>query len=283
MSKLPSWLIKRTPKAQNIHHLRSVVDDPSIRTVCEEAKCPNIGECYSKQTMTFMILGDICTRDCAFCAVQTGEPAAVDGTEPERVAEAAKKLGLKYVVVTSVTRDDLKDGGAGQFQKTIQGVRGQVSGARVEVLIPDFLGNITSLKKVVDSKPDVINHNIETVPRLYPSVRPQADYRRSLDLLCNVKKFDRDICVKSGLMVGLGESFGEVERVLRDLKSAGCDIVTIGQYIPPSKSHAPVVEYLEPKVFEEYRKFGIGIGLKEVFSGPFVRSSYHAAEVFRKS
>jgi lipoic acid synthetase len=279
MSKLPQWLIKRTPKAQNIRHLRSVINDPSIHTVCESAKCPNIGECYSKRTMTFMILGENCTRSCRFCAVQKGTPSPVDPSEHHRVAEAAKKLGLSYVVITSVTRDDLEDGGASQFAKTINEVRD----ARVEVLIPDFQGNADSLKKVVDAKPDVINHNVETVPKLYPQIRPQADYKRSLTLLKRVKDMDGNICTKSGLMVGLSESFEEVEGVLKDLFSAGVDIVTIGQYIPPSKDHAPVAEYIKPEIFDRYREFGIGYGLKEVFSGPFVRSSYHAAEILALS
>jgi lipoic acid synthetase len=283
MSKLPPWLIKRTPKSQNIKKLRSLVDDPDIHTVCEGAKCPNIGECYSNRTMTFMILGDVCTRACRFCAVSFGTPLPVDETEPKRVAEAAKKLGLKYVVITSVTRDDLPDGGAQQFQNTIKVVRGQLSGVGIEVLIPDFKGEINSLKRVVDAKPDVINHNVETIPRLYPKIRPQADYQRSLDLLVNVKKLDGNICTKSGLMVGLGESFGEVAEVLSDLRKVDCDIVTVGQYIPPSKDHAPVAAYLEPGVFEKYNEIGIEMGFKHVSSGPFVRSSYQAEKVLERA
>ena len=280
MSKLPQWLIKRTPKSSNIKKLRSLVDDDSINTVCESAKCPNIGECYSCGAMTFMILGNICTRNCRFCAVEEGNPLPVDETEPKRIAEAVKKLGLKYVVVTSVTRDDLPDGGAEQFAKTIIEIRCELRAVSCEVLIPDFRGDMDALKTVTKAKPNVINHNVETVPRLYPSIRPQANYQRSLNLLETAKKLSKDICTKSGLMVGLGENCGEVVDVLRDLRRVKCDIVTIGQYIPPSKNHAPVVKYIEPETFDRLRMTGLEMGFKRVFSGPFVRSSYQAHKVF---
>ncbi len=293
MPKLPTWLIKRAPKSQNIKKLRSLINDPKIHTVCESAKCPNIGECYSRKTMTFMILGNICTRNCRFCAVEHGTPLPVDESEPKRVAKAAKKLGLKYVVVTSVTRDDLPDGGANQFAKTINDLRLvlrsesegglTINEIRVEVLIPDFKDNTKALKKVIEASPDVINHNVETVPRLYPEIRPQANYQWSLNLLQNVKKIDKNICTKSGLMVGLGERFDEVVEVLSDLRRVDCAIVTLGQYISPSKAHAAVVEYVKPEVFEKYKTIGLEMGFKHLFSGPFVRSSYQAHKIFRKS
>lgn len=282
MPKLPAWLIKRTPKAQNIRSLRALVDDEEINTVCESAKCPNIGECYSSKTMTFMILGDICTRDCRFCAVEPGKPMAIDPHEPQRVAAAAKKLGLSYVVITSVTRDDLPDGGATQFVETIHSLRASMKGIMVEVLIPDFKGDEGFLKMVINARPDVINHNIETVPRLYSQVRPQADYKRSLRVLKHTKDADKNICTKSGLMVGLGENFEEVRNVLRDLRGVGCEIVTIGQYISPTSGHAPVIEYVRPETFEEYRKIGIEMGFRSVFSGPFVRSSYQAQSLLKR-
>ncbi len=223
-----------------------------------------------------MILGNICTRNCKFCAVEGGIPLKVDESEPKRVAEAAKKLGLKYVVVTSVTRDDLPDGGANQFAETIKEVRGVRCEVRIEVLIPDFQGSKDPLFTVIAANPDVINHNVETVPRLYPSVRPQANYQTSLNLLKTAKEINQNICTKSGLMVGLGESFEEATEVLKDLRSVNCDIVTIGQYLPPSQKHVPVVQYVEPAIFEKYRDFAINLGFRSVASGPFVRSSYHA-------
>jgi lipoic acid synthetase len=293
MSNLPSWMIKRTPKSQNIKALRSLVDDPDIHTVCESAKCPNIGECYSAKTMTFMILGNVCTRACRFCAVAKGAPSAVDPTEPQRIAKAVRVLDLKYVVVTSVTRDDLPDGGSSQFAKTIKEVRDGRCETRnptshpsspisVEVLIPDFKGDQKALKTVIDAKPDVLNHNIETVPALYDLIRPQADYQRSLEVLRSAKKMNDNICTKSGLMLGLGESFGEVEQVLQDLRKVRCDMITIGQYISPSKDHAPVAEYVNPEIFEKYKVIGLEMGFRNVFSGPFVRSSYQAQMISEK-
>ncbi|MCX5725812.1 MAG: lipoyl synthase [Candidatus Saganbacteria bacterium] len=277
MNNLPAWLIKRTPKAKNIKLFRELINDPLIYTVCESAKCPNIGECYGSKTATFMILGNICTRNCGFCAVDHGIPAPPDPTEPKRVAEASKKLGLKYVVITSVTRDDLPDGGAKHFAQTISAI----TGAKVEVLIPAFRGDIKSLKTVLDANPFILNHNVETVPRLYRSIRPEADYKRSLELIKNAKKIKGNIITKSGFMLGLGEEDKEVEALMLDLKDADCDMITIGQYISPSQNHARVVKYVKPETFEEYKKIGLGIGFKWVFSGPFVRSSYKAHETIK--
>lgn len=280
MPKLPAWLIKRTPKQENLKKIRNLLNDSNIHTVCESAHCPNLGECYSCNTLTFMILGDICTRSCGFCAVKNGIPKPVDETEAERVSEAAEKLGLKYVVVTSVTRDDLPDGGASQFAKVTEALK--KSGKRVEVLIPDFQGNIDALRVVLEANPDVLNHNVETVPRLYPIVRPQANYQRSLEVLRSAKEQKMGICTKSGFMVGLSEKEAEVIDLLRDLRDAGCDIVTIGQYLAPSPAHLPVQEYLSPETFEHYRKTALEMGFSHAESGPFVRSSYHAEKVLNE-
>jgi lipoyl synthase len=275
MSTLPSWLIKRTPKSENIKAIRHLIGD-KVHTVCESAKCPNIGECYGNKTVTFMILGDICTRGCKFCAVEIGSPTPPDLDEPRNVAEAAKKLGLKYVVVTSVTRDDLPDGGASHFAKTINELRSAIPDVKIEVLIPDLNGNTEHLKAIVDAKPDVLNHNIEMVPRLYAALRPRSNYQTSMEVLRTVKKLDGNMAVKSGFMLGLGEKESEVIDLMNEMKAAGCDIVTIGQYIAPSQEHAKVVEYVRPEKFDEYRDFALSIGIKKVFSGPFVRSSYIA-------
>ncbi len=271
---LPSFLIKRVPKQKNIRKIRALINDFRIHTVCESAKCPNIGECFSQNTLTFMILGNVCSRNCSFCGVAKGSPLPPDPDEPRRIALAVKKLGLNYVVITSVTRDDLPDGGASHFAAVIQ----ELGSVKTEVLIPDFLGNEASLKTVLDAKPFVVNHNLETVPRLYPIIRPEADYKRSLDIFRNIKKKNQGVYTKSGFMVGLGETKEEVFSVIKDLKAVGCEIVTIGQYLPPSKLHPKVVRYLIPEEYEEYTAFGKQLGIK-VFSGPFVRSSYHAAEV----
>jgi lipoic acid synthetase len=270
--KLPHWLIKRTPKSENIRKIRSLIGDKT-HTVCEEAKCPNIGECYQSKTVTFMILGDTCTRSCKFCGVTKGPPPPVDDNEPKDLAEAAKKLGLEYVVVTSVTRDDLPDGGATQFAKTVHELRTPSSALRIELLIPDFAGNIDSLKIVTDSRPDVLNHNIEMVPRLYKDIRPSSNYRRSLDVLINAKKLSPELKTKSGFMMGLGETEEEVKELIEELHNVRCDILIIGQYIPPTQNSFPVVEYLQPEKFEKYRDYALKTGIKTVFSGPFVRSS----------
>lgn len=269
---LPKFLVKRDPKQKNIRKVRELINDHRIHTVCESARCPNIGECFSRNTLTFMILGNICTRQCAFCGVGKGRPLPPDPEAPKRIAKAARKLGLDYVVVTSVTRDDLPDGGASQFAAVIAALRPH----KAEVLIPDLQGNEAALNTIFDAAPCVLNHNVETVPRLYPRIRPQADYRRSLQVLKMAK--NRGLYTKSGLMVGFGETGDEVISVLKDLRGTGCDIVTIGQYLPPSRSHPRPERYYLPEEFEEYREISKDLGFKKVFSGPFVRSSYHAKE-----
>jgi lipoic acid synthetase len=274
---LPSHLKKSIPKKGNIARLRNLINDSSLHTVCESLKCPNIGECFSKNTLTFMIMGNVCTRNCAFCGCDKGTPGPLDPDEPQKISQAVLKLGLKYVVITSVTRDDLPDGGAGHFADVIRATH-----ARIEVLIPDFKGKRSSLDKIIKEKPEVINHNVETVPRLYSKVRPQADYKRSLELLRYIKEVKPSIYTKSGFMVGLGESDDEVFSILRDLKSAGCDIVSIGQYLPPSSKHYKNARYVEPESFIWYERVGYKMGFYKIFSGPFVRSSYKAGEILWK-
>ena len=280
---LPKFLVKRHPKQKNIRKIRNLIDDCHIHTVCESAKCPNIGECFSKNTLTFMILGNICTRSCRFCGVEKGKPFAPDPEEPERIAAAVKKLGLNYIVITSVTRDDLPDGGASQFAAAITSLRP----LKVEALIPDFQGDQKALRTVLEANPYVLNHNVETVPSLYPKIRPEANYQQSLILLRRAKnkgtrpEQSRGLYTKSGFMVGLGETKTEVFSVLKDLRSVECDIVTIGQYLPPSKAHPKVERYVLPEEFEEYREIGKNLGFLEVFSGPFVRSSYRAGEIIK--
>jgi len=276
--RLPEWLTVKAPKRGAYEEMAGYLKSMGLHTVCQSAGCPNIGECFSKGTATFMILGDTCTRNCGFCGVRHGEPLPVDSGEPQRVAEAAAQMGLKYVVVTSVTRDDLTDGGASQFAETIRRIEAEIPDAKVEVLVPDFGGDANALKTVLDAEPFVLNHNVETVPRLYPVVRPAADYARSLELLETAKEIKPSIYTKSGFMVGLGESKEEVTEVLRDLRSAGCHFVTIGQYLRPSKANLPVVEYIPPARFDEYKEIGDAMGFRHVASGPFVRSSYHAAD-----
>ena len=276
---LPEWLIKRTPKSRNIKEIRSLLNDNALHSVCESAMCPNIGECFSQKTMTFMILGNSCTRSCSFCAVSHNGPETIDKNEPQLVASAAKKLNLKYVVITSVTRDDLPDGGAQHFADVIKAVRHENNDISIEVLIPDFLGNEEALNTVLSARPTVLNHNLETIERLYPAVRPQAVYARSLNLLQQAKKSGFTLYTKSGIMLGLGETKQEIVALMKDLRKAECDILTIGQYLRPSKEQTEVVEYVEPSLFEEYEKIGMSMGFKRVFSGPFVRSSYKAGEI----
>jgi lipoic acid synthetase len=278
VSRLPEWLTVRAPKRGAYEEIAGYMKSMGLHTVCQSASCPNIGECFSKHTATFMILGDTCTRNCGFCGVRHGEPPPINPNEPSLVADAAAKLGLKYVVVTSVTRDDLPDGGAAQFAETIRCIRREIPESRVEVLIPDFKGDADSLKSVLDANPFVLNHNVETIPRLYPIARASADYNRSLALLETARTLTPSIYTKSGLMVGLGETFAEVVQTLQDLREARCDIVTIGQYLRPSRSNIEVVEYIHPSVFEEYRRVGESLGFRFTASGPFVRSSYHAEE-----
>jgi lipoic acid synthetase len=281
--KKPPWLKKRLPPIQDLMKVKSILEETALHTVCEEARCPNLGECFSQGTATLLILGRICTRNCGFCAVEPGMPAPPDETEPENVAQAVKKMGLQYVVITSVTRDDLPDGGASHFVKTIKAIRALDRKIKVEVLIPDFKGEFSSLMTVLEETPDVLNHNIETIPRLYSRVRPQADYRRSLNLIKIVKESYPQLLAKSGFMLGLGETGEEVINLLQDLRGVGCDFLTIGQYLQPRSDRLPVARYIPPEEFEEYQKIGMEMGFKSVASGPFVRSSFHAAQMFEMS
>ena len=276
----PEWLTIQVPNAENLDRMKKLLDAGHLHTVCEGADCPNIGECFASKTCTFMILGDVCTRNCRFCAVSHGRPVQVDPDEPQAVALTSRQLGLKHVVVTSVTRDDLPEGGAGHFAATIRAIRAQVPKATIEVLIPDFQGSIEALQLVIDAGPDVINHNIETVPRLYSSVRPQAIYSRSLELLRRISELGQDIWSKSGLMLGLGETNGDVIEVMEDLRKVDCNILTLGQYLSPSPNHHPIVEYVHPNTFKMLQEMGYNMGFLEVNAGPLVRSSYHAAKTF---
>ncbi|QGY41872.1 lipoyl synthase [Pseudodesulfovibrio cashew] len=273
--RLPPWLKVRIPCNRTYTATRELVADLDLHTVCQSAKCPNMFECFSEHTATFLIMGDTCTRNCAFCNIQSGEMAPLDPSEPARVAEAARRLSLKHAVVTSVTRDDLPDGGAGHFAATIRAIRAVLPETTIEVLIPDFQGDGDALRQVIEACPDVINHNVETAPAHYPDIRPQADYAQSLELIARVKRAG---CVaKSGLMVGLGETDDEVLGVIEDLSAVGCDIVTVGQYMRPSMSHPAVVRYVHPDVFREYARHGEEKGVAHMYSAPLVRSSYNAA------
>lgn len=278
MKRLPPWAKKTLGPSKPIHEMKSVLRRRNLHTVCESARCPNIGECFSKPTATFMILGNVCTRTCGFCSIdKRARPLQVDPDEPSNIAVTAKELGLKHVVVTSVTRDDLEDGGAEQFALTIRAIKDTISGILVEVLTPDFRGDDEALDIVLNARPDIFNHNLETVPSLYPTVRPQADYRMSLQVLRHAKA--SGVMTKSGIMVGLGETAEEVRRVLADLKASGCDAVTIGQYLRPTRESLEVKEYIEPQVFLDYERYGKEIGIKHVYSGTFVRSSYNAEKL----
>ncbi len=279
LTRLPVWARKGSPLAPGARPLRMLLREQALHTVCEEARCPNLGECFSRGTATFMLLGDRCTRRCDYCSVATAKPLPPDSDEPARVAEAARRLGLRYVVLTAVARDDLRDGGAAHFAATVHAVRRAVA-AKVEVLTPDFKGDEEALRAVLGSRPDVFNHNIETVPRLFPRVRSQGGYARSLRLLERTKRLSPGQVTKSGLMVGLGETDPEVLDVLRDLLAAGVDIVTIGQYLRPSRHHAPVARYLAPDGFRGYEAEARALGFPTVYSGVFVRSSFNAEEVF---
>ncbi len=273
---VPHWIRRRLPPAGELEKMDTLLRSLKLHTVCESAHCPNIGECFGRGTATFMILGEVCTRSCHFCAVSGGEPLPPDPGEAGRVARAAQVLKLRHVVVTSVTRDDLPDGGAGHFRSVVEALREALSEATVEVLTPDFQGNTDALSIVAAAEPDVFNHNVETVERLYGAVRPQASYRRSLFVIARMRKLLPEKLMKSGLMVGLGETEKEVETVLGDLRDAGCDIITIGQYLRPSGKHLPVFEYVPPEQFEVYRKLALKMGFAGVASSPFVRSSYLA-------
>jgi lipoyl synthase len=276
--KRPEWLKVRLPGGDNYFELKRLMRGHGLHTVCESARCPNIAECWNHRTATFMILGDLCTRRCSFCSVPKGKPLPIDFEEPERVAEAAEAMGVNYVVVTSVDRDDQPDGGAGVFARTIAALRQRIADVRVEVLIPDFRGSDAALRIVLDAHPDVLNHNTETVPRLYPVARRGSRYERSLRLLARSREMAPDIPTKSGLMVGLGETLEEVSSVLADLAQAGVGIVTIGQYLRPSGHQLPVARFYTPDEFASLKRTGESLGIRHVESGPLVRSSYHAHE-----
>lgn len=275
----PEWLKVRLPLGGNYRQTKGLLSDLGLNTVCQEANCPNIGDCYERHTATFLLLGQLCTRGCTFCDIKRGKPGGiVDLEEPRRVAEAARRLGLKYIVVTSVTRDDLQDGGAFIYAETIREMRKAIPGCQVEVLIPDFRGSWEALKVVLEARPDVLNHNTETVPRLYRKIRLGAEYRRTLELLTRSKKNYPDIPTKTGIMVGCGETMEELLQTMRDIRACNVDILTIGQYLSPGGWHLPVEKYYHPDEFEQLRLAGEKMGFQHVFSGPLVRSSYHAGE-----
>jgi len=276
----PEWLKVRIAYGENYARLKGLIDRHRLHTVCEEARCPNMGECWDAGTATFMILGDVCTRSCGFCAVRTGRPEGLDREEPVRVAQAIRIMGVRHAVITSVNRDELPDGGAEIFAETIRRAREASPGLTVEVLIPDFQGDGAALQRVIEASPDILNHNTETVPRLYPRVRPQAKYIRSLELLDRAKR--AGMTTKSGLMLGLGEGNEEVLEVMGDLRAVECDILTLGQYLQPSKGHEPVDRFVTPGEFAVFRERGLSMGFRHVESGPLVRSSYHAAAHVQK-
>ena len=274
----PAWLRAPAPVGENYRNLKQLVETLKLHTVCESAACPNIGDCWNRRTATFMILGNVCTRRCGFCAVQKGAPLAVDYDEPRRVAEACAALGLKFAVITSVNRDDRKDGGAELFALVIRAIRERVPGCGVEVLVPDFQGSYAAMEILLDAAPDILNHNTETVPRLYRQVRLGARYERSLDMLAHVKRVRPATPTKSGLMLGLGETIDEVLAVMRDLRESKVDILTLGQYLRPSPKHLPIIRYVTMDEFAELKRRGYEMGFRHVESGPLVRSSYHAAD-----
>jgi len=278
----PSWIRVKAPTSGVFKDTQEILSHLGLNTVCEEAACPNIGECWAQKHATFMILGSVCTRACAFCNIKTGKPDTLDPHEPEKVAEAVKRLGLHHVVITSVDRDDLEDGGSAHFARTIAAIRLKCPTATIEILTPDFRGKHTALEGVVCAHPDVFNHNLETVPRLYQTVRPGARYFHSLRLLERVKHLNPQIFTKSGLMVGLGETKGELYQVMDDLRSAGVDFLTLGQYLRPTPRHHPVMDYISPETFEEYGTMARGKGFLMVASSPLTRSSYHAGDGFKK-
>jgi lipoic acid synthetase len=274
----PKWLRAPAPAGDNYHDLKGLIERLRLHTVCESAACPNVGECWNRRTATYMILGNVCTRRCGFCAVQKGAPLPVDYDEPERVAEAVEAMGLKFAVITSVNRDDRSDGGAELFAMVIRAIRRRIAGCGVEVLIPDFQGNLAAVETVMDARPDVLNHNTETVPRLYRQVRLGARYERSLGVLAHAKACSPATPTKSGLMLGLGETADEVLQVMRDLRAHHVDILTLGQYLRPSPKHLPIVRYVTPEEFDAFRREGQAMGFAHVESGPLVRSSYHASD-----
>jgi lipoic acid synthetase len=275
--RLPEWLRKSHTHSESVHQLKSELRRLNLHTVCESARCPNMHECFHRGTATFMILGNLCTRGCGFCSVpKSRHPGPLDADEPANVAKMAAAMRLRHVVITSVNRDDLEDGGSEHFAATVREVRAALPQARVEVLTPDFQGDLTAVARVLDAAPDIFNHNMETVPRLYRRVRPQADYRQSLDVLRFAKRYRPSSLTKSGAMLGLGETIEEVHELMRDLRAADVDIVTLGQYLQPTRRNLPVHEFVPPAQFDAYRDFGLSLGFKRVFSGPLVRSSYMA-------
>jgi lipoic acid synthetase len=276
--RLPAWLKRQLPRGNGNFYTHDLLRELRLETVCENARCPNLPECYSRRTATFMVLGNVCTRPCGFCSVSKGTPEALEDDEPARVAEAAARLGLRHVVLTSVTRDDLPDGGADHFRRCILAVRRR-TGAAVEVLTPDFLGDLSAVDTVLSAAPEVYNHNMETVPRLYKKVRGRASYQRSLDLLAHVKRRRPRTVTKSGLMLGLGETVEELFEVLADLRGAGCDTLTLGQYLAPTLKHVPVARFVPPAEFDALAALARALGFQKVVAGPFVRSSYHADEM----
>jgi lipoic acid synthetase len=282
-ARLPEWARKGPTHFESLNRLKADLRRLNLHTVCESARCPNIHECFHRGAATFMILGNYCTRGCGFCSVPKASPAtrdmSLDPAEPAGVAEMAARMNLRYIVITSVNRDDLADGGSAHFAETVREVKRALPEARIEVLTPDFCGDMEAVARVLDAGPDVFNHNMETVPRLYRRVRPQANYRQSLDVLAFARRYRADVLTKSGFMVGLGETPAEVQELLRDLRAAEADVATIGQYLQPTRRNLPVEAYIEPRQFDEYRDFGLSIGFKMVFSGPLVRSSYMAEMV----
>ncbi len=281
--RLPPWLRLGTTHHESVRSLQRGLRGRRLHTVCESARCPNLHECFHRGAATFLLLGNLCTRGCGFCSVPKGSPGkrefALDPEEPDNVARMAAEMELRYVVLTSVNRDDLPDGGSAHFAETVRRIRRHLPAARIEVLTPDFQGDMEAVRRVLDAAPDVFNHNVETVPRLYRRVRPQAGYRRSLAVLRYAREYRPDVLVKSGLMAGLGETHAEVEALLAELRAAGVDVVTIGQYLQPSRRNLPVAEYVPPERFEAWREYGLSLGFKLVFSGPLVRSSYQAEVV----
>jgi len=280
MRRHPDWLKVKIGGGEQFVKMKSLLRNAKLHTICEEAKCPNIAECFGSGTAVFLILGDTCTRNCKYCNVKHGTPISLSPTEPKDVAESVKELGLKYVVITSVTRDDLDDGGASVFYKTVNEVKKLNQNCKVEVLIPDFKGRIESLKEVINSKPDVINHNIEVVRELFPEIRPEGSYDISLQLLRNIKDIDKNVKTKSGFMIGIGENRDQILNTMKDLRDSNVDFLTIGQYLQPTKEHAEIKRYYTPEEFDEFKRIAIGLGFKHVESGPLVRSSYHAQKAF---
>ncbi|MBW2637558.1 MAG: lipoyl synthase [Deltaproteobacteria bacterium] len=279
----PDWLRKRLLTGEITKRIEENLLRNNLHTICQEGCCPNQGECFARGVAAFLIMGNVCTRNCRFCAVTSGKPTPLDPGEPERLADEINSMGIRFAVITSVTRDDLPDGGAKHFVEVIHAIREKCPKAGIEVLIPDFNGLPSAVRNIVDARPEVINHNVETVPRLYPEVRPQAHYDQSVGVIRMIREMDEYMVTKSGIMLGLGETEKEVRMVMADLIRAGCDILTIGQYLCPSRDHHPVAEYIRPEIFDEYKRIGLKMGFKDVASGPFVRSSYRAIDSYMRA